>query len=106
MNAAHAHLFVNHFPIIGGIFGLLILILGFMMKSELTKRIAYGVLAVTAFPDQELKISLAHHTVRKDGTEYQQKLSTKYVSVDEWKHFGKMFEVVSQLYDMRPARSK
>ena len=75
-------------------------------KDPQHKRIAYDVLAVTAFPDQEMRISLAHHTVRKDGTEYQQKLSTKYLSVDEWKHFGKMFEVVSEVYDKRPARSK
>ena len=75
-------------------------------KDPQHKRIAYDVLAVTAFPDEEIRISLAHHTVRIDGTEYQQKLSTKYLNPEEWRHFGKMFDVVSQVYDKRPARSK
>jgi len=39
MNAAHLHLLVNHFPIIGVVVGLVILLCGYVFKSQLTKRI-------------------------------------------------------------------
>lgn len=41
-NAAHLHLLVNHFPIFLPLFGLIILILGIIFKSEITKRISLG----------------------------------------------------------------
>lgn len=40
MNDAHLHLMVNHFPIIVPILGLLILIAGFLTKSDIVKRTA------------------------------------------------------------------
>ena len=43
MNEAHLHLVVNHFPIIVPIVGLLILVAGFISKSEIVKRVAFGV---------------------------------------------------------------
>ena len=42
MNDAHLHLIVNHFPIIVPIVGLLVLIVGFLMKSDVVKRVAFG----------------------------------------------------------------
>jgi uncharacterized membrane protein len=47
-NEAHFHLIINHFPIILPIVGLIILIIGFLMKAELVKRITYGIFIVAA----------------------------------------------------------
>lgn len=47
MNDAHLHLIVNHFPIIGTIFGLGILISGLFLKNNSVKNTAY-VLFITA----------------------------------------------------------
>jgi uncharacterized membrane protein len=52
MNGAHYHLVVNHLPIIIPVIGLLVLIGGFIVKSEIVKRTAYCIFtlgAITAF---------------------------------------------------------
>jgi uncharacterized membrane protein len=52
MNGAHYHLVLNHLPIIIPIVGLLVLIGGFIVKSEIVKRTAYCIFilgAITAF---------------------------------------------------------
>jgi uncharacterized membrane protein len=41
MNDAHVHLVVNHFPIIGTLFGLGILLAGIFMKNTVIKNVAY-----------------------------------------------------------------
>lgn len=41
MNDAHLHLLVNHFPIIGTLFGLGILIAGMLLKNNSVKNTAY-----------------------------------------------------------------
>lgn len=48
MNDAHLHLVVNHFPIIGAIFGLGVLLFGMIFNSNPTKNVAYVLLIVTA----------------------------------------------------------
>jgi len=48
MNDAHLHLLVNHFPIIGTIFGLGILIAGIIFKNNAVKNTAFVVLMVSA----------------------------------------------------------
>ena len=48
MNGAHFHILVNHFPIIGVIFGLLILIGGFILKNNTIKNTAYCLFVVGA----------------------------------------------------------
>lgn len=53
MNGAHLHLLFNHFPIIVTIVGLLIMVGGFLFKSEILKRAAYCIFilsAITAIP--------------------------------------------------------
>lgn len=53
MNQAHFHLMVNHLPIIFPIVGALVLIGGFIFRSEVVKRVAYFVFiasAITTFP--------------------------------------------------------
>ncbi|NRS87503.1 putative membrane protein [Flavobacterium sp. 7E] len=48
MNDAHWHLVVNHFPIIGTIFGLGTLIVGLVLKNNSVKNTAYILFAVAA----------------------------------------------------------
>ncbi len=48
MNDAHLHLLVNHFPIIGTIFGLAILITGLILKNSSVKNTAYVLFIVAA----------------------------------------------------------
>ena len=48
MNDAHLHLLVNHFPIIGTIFGLGILITGLLLKNNSVKNTAYILFIVAA----------------------------------------------------------
>ena len=49
MNDAHLHLLVNHFPIIGTLFGLGILISGMLLKNNSVKNTAYILFIVAAF---------------------------------------------------------
>ncbi len=48
MNDAHLHMIVNHFPIIGTIFGLGILATGIFLKNNTVKNIAYILFIVAA----------------------------------------------------------
>lgn len=48
MNEAHLHLAVNHFPIIGTIFGLGILISGMLLKNNSLKNTAYSLFIIAA----------------------------------------------------------
>jgi uncharacterized membrane protein len=48
MNDAHLHLVVNHFPIIGTIFGLGILIIGMVLKNKTAINIAYILFVISA----------------------------------------------------------
>jgi len=48
MNDAHLHLVVNHFPIIGTILGLGILITGIILKNNILKSTAYALFIVAA----------------------------------------------------------
>jgi len=48
MNDAHLHMVVNHFPIIGTIFGLGILIAGLFLKNNVIKNVAYVLFIVAA----------------------------------------------------------
>lgn len=50
MNAAHLHLALNHLPVVGSFFALLLLAWGMFRRSEEIKRTALlGVVVVTAF---------------------------------------------------------
>lgn len=48
MNEAHLHLLVNHFPIIGALFGLGILITGMLLKNNSVKNTAYILFIIAA----------------------------------------------------------
>jgi uncharacterized membrane protein len=40
MNAAHQHLLINHFPIIALMLGVLVMLIGILAKSSVTRRVA------------------------------------------------------------------
>jgi uncharacterized membrane protein len=48
MNDAHLHMVVNHFPIIGTIFGFIILIIGLALKNKTLQNTSYGLFVVAA----------------------------------------------------------
>ena len=48
MSAAHVHLLLNHIPILGSIFGLLVLCYGMWRKSDEIKKTSLGVFVITA----------------------------------------------------------
>ncbi len=48
MNAAHYHLMINHFPIILPVVGLLVMIGGFIFRSDLIKQVAYFIFIFSA----------------------------------------------------------
>jgi uncharacterized membrane protein len=48
MNDAHLHMVVNHFPIIGTIFGFGILIIGLVLKNKTLQNTSYGLFIVAA----------------------------------------------------------
>lgn len=56
MNAAHWHLVLNHFPIIGTLIGTLVLITGILLKGDSIKKTGLFILAIAAilaFPTHE-----------------------------------------------------
>jgi uncharacterized membrane protein len=48
MNSAHYHLILNHFPIIAPIVGLVVLIAGFVVRSEVVKRTAFFIFIIAS----------------------------------------------------------
>lgn len=48
MNPAHLHLVVNHLPIVGTVFGILILLTGMILRNPSIKRTAAGVFVLSA----------------------------------------------------------
>lgn len=48
MNDAHLHMVVNHFPLVGTIFGLGILVVGMVLKNKSLKNTAYVVFIISA----------------------------------------------------------
>jgi len=48
MTAAHIHLLLNHIPILGTIFGLLLLIYAMLRRSDEIRKICFGVFVITA----------------------------------------------------------
>ena len=48
MSAAHIHLLLNHIPIFGSIFGLLLLLYAMLRRSAEIKKVCFGVFVITA----------------------------------------------------------
>ncbi|MCI0564610.1 MAG: hypothetical protein MN733_39585, partial [Nitrososphaera sp.] len=48
MNLAHVHLLLNHFPVIGTVFGFLFLAYAMAKKSEELKKVSLGIFVLIA----------------------------------------------------------
>ena len=48
MDGAHAHLLFNHFPIIGSIISVLVLVTGFLLKNNIVKKTALAIIVFTS----------------------------------------------------------
>ncbi|MBL0331991.1 MAG: hypothetical protein IPP65_03970 [Chlorobi bacterium] len=48
MNGAHWHLLLNHIPIFGVLFGIFLLLIGFVKRNELFKNTSFLVFVITA----------------------------------------------------------
>lgn len=59
MNAAHQHLIINHFPIVGLILGVIVLLIGILLKSSVIRRtglflfVIAGITAIISFSTGE-----------------------------------------------------
>lgn len=75
MNDAHLHMVINHFPIIGLIIGALILLAGIILRSAVTRKVAFTVLlfscifALPAFGSGEDAEEIVEHlpTMTEEG---------------------------------------
>jgi uncharacterized membrane protein len=74
MNAAHIHLVINHFPIIGSAISIFVLIIGFIKKSDEIKKVSALILILT---------SLVTIPVYLSGQKAQAKVEGNYEDVDE-----------------------
>lgn len=67
MNAAHSHLIINHFPIIGLILGIIVLLIGILSRSSVTRRVGLflflvaGITAIPAFSTGEGAEEIIEH---------------------------------------------
>ena len=48
MNWAHMHLLINHIPVLGMVFGTLLLVYGLVKKNEEIKRVSLGIFVIVA----------------------------------------------------------
>ena len=48
MNWAHLHLLINHIPVLGTVFGTLLLVFGMVKKNEAIKRVSLGIFVIIA----------------------------------------------------------
>jgi hypothetical protein len=74
MNAAHFHIVINHFPVIGTLITLFLLLIGIVKKSDDVKKAAMLVLILT---------SLVTIPVYLSGDEAQEMVEGNYDDVDE-----------------------
>lgn len=64
MNGAHSHLLINHFPIIGLILGILVLLIGILAKSSVTRRVGlllFLIAGITSFPSFKTGENAEHY---------------------------------------------
>ncbi|MBI3259696.1 MAG: hypothetical protein HYZ54_09510 [Ignavibacteriae bacterium] len=90
MNQAHFHLVLNHLPIVFPIVGLLVLGGGLIVRSEIIKRIAYGIFimgALSAIP------ALLTGEGAEDVVEKIQGVSEQYIKTHE--EVAEVFAILS-----------
>lgn len=91
MNEAHFHMIINHFPIILPIVGFSILMIGFILKAELVKRISYGILVCSAI--------MTYITMNsgKGAEEIIEELGRSHDSIHIHEKFAETFAMISYL---------
>jgi hypothetical protein len=85
MNQAHLHLLANHFPIIIPVVGLLVMIGGFIFRSEMVKRTSFAIFilgAICTIPafftgEGAEEVHLIVFTRRFSATRFMVELETK-----------------------------
>ncbi len=71
MNGAHSHLLINHFPIIGLILGVLVMLIGVLAKSTITRRVAlflFLIAGITALPSFKTGENAEHYLMDSTKT--------------------------------------
>lgn len=76
MNSAHYHLILNHFPIILPIVGLVVLIGGFAVRSEVVKRTAFFIFIIAAL---STLVAVATGDEAKDAIEHMPGISKQLI---------------------------
>lgn len=74
MNAAHLHLLLNHFPIIGTVISIFVLLIGIIKKSDDVKKTSILILILTAFITIPVYLT---------GDKAQEMIEGNYDDVDE-----------------------
>lgn len=74
MNAAHLHLVLNHFPIIGSAIAIFVLLIGIIKKSDDVKKVSVLILILTALVTIPVYLS---------GENAQAKVEGNYDDIDE-----------------------
>ncbi|MBK8550699.1 MAG: hypothetical protein IPL53_06415 [Ignavibacteria bacterium] len=74
MNAAHLHLVLNHFPIIGSAIAIFVLLIGILKKSDDVKKVSVLILVLTALVTIPVYLS---------GEGVEEKVEGNYEDVDE-----------------------
>jgi uncharacterized membrane protein len=80
MNSAHYHLILNHFPIIAAIVGLVVLIAGFAVRSEVVKRTAFFIFIIAAI---SAIMAVATGDEAKDAIEHMPGISKQLINDHE-----------------------
>lgn len=73
MNAAHQHLLINHFPIIALVLGIIILLIGILAKSSVTRRVGlfvFFIAGVTALPSMSTGEGAEEIVEHLDGADH------------------------------------
>ncbi|MFK7000993.1 hypothetical protein [Flavobacterium oreochromis] len=82
MNSAHLHLLINHFPIIGLFFGIIILIYGIFKRNHLVLNIAYMILIFSMVTG---KLSMITGDKAEDFIEKMNNFSNNLIEIHEEK---------------------
>jgi uncharacterized membrane protein len=74
INAAHLHIILNHFPVIGSAIAIFVLLIGIVKKSDDVKKVSVLILVLTAFVTIPVYLS---------GEDAEEMIEGNYEDVDE-----------------------
>jgi uncharacterized membrane protein len=91
MNQAHLHLLFNHLPIIIPFIGLMILLGGIFLKSDIVKRTAYCILIAGAL------FTIPAFFTGEGAEEIVEELGINHKLIHEHEEFAELFAIISYL---------